>query len=106
MNDLVSQLNGVLQSINTLIMNNTDPDTNTKLWKMHNVYTALRDTALGKDYDQTTADYTAAQAGLAAATKAANAAIADINAIAAAFQPLITAAQTADKVVGLLKLAF
>ncbi len=104
MNDIVTLLNAIIQAINTLLLNNTDPAVDAKLWKLRNVFTALRDTAMGKIYDKTTGDYVAAQKGLTTAAKAANDAIDGVNAVATAMQPLITAAQAADKVIGLLNL--
>jgi len=102
MNDLVSRLNDLISEINTLLRENNDPDFDQQLWDLRHLVSALRDSALGKILDQTTADYGAAIAALNDADTAATAASADIAKVQAAIDKITGAAKAADKVIGLL----
>ncbi len=101
MNDLVSRLNDLITELNTLLRENNDPDFDQQLWDLRHLVSALRDSALGKALDQTTADYGAAIAALNDADTAAAAAAADIAKVQAAIDKITAAAKAADKIIGL-----
>ncbi len=101
MNDLVSHLNDLITEINTLLRENNDPDCDQQLWDLRHLVSALRDSALGKVYDQTTPVYGTAVAAMTDADAAAAAALADIAKVQAAIDKITAAAKAADKVIGL-----
>ena len=101
MNDLVSRLNNLISEINVLLRENNDPAADQQLWDLRHLVSALRDSALGKVLDQTTAAYGAAIAAMGDADTAAATAAADIARVQAAIDKITTAAKAADKVIGL-----
>jgi hypothetical protein len=101
MNDLVTQLNALITQVNLLLRENNDPDCDQQLWDLRHLLSALRDSALGKAYDQNTPVYGAAVSALNDAAGAAAAAVADIGKVQSAIDKLTAAAKAADKVVGL-----
>jgi len=101
MNDLVAQLNDLITQLNALLRENNDPACDQQLWDLRHLLSALRDSALGKAYDQTLLAYGAAVAAMSDADTAAAAAVADINKVQAAIDKMTAAAKAADKVIGL-----
>jgi hypothetical protein len=101
MNDLVTQLNALITQINLLLRENNDPNCDQQLWDLRHLLSALRDSALGKTFDQDAPVFGAAVTALNDASGAAATAVADITKVQSAIDKLTAAAKAADKVIGL-----
>jgi len=99
MDTLRAGISDVVNTLNKLMGNSTDPDEQEQIQKVLRVLFMLWEEVIRQEIDSSTAKYKAALDALSKAEKTAQDAIKDINKVADAIETAVKAAKAVDKIV-------